>query len=299
MKLAFSVALLTALVAASIAAPQLATPQPQASFDNFRHGTVVVAGALDDEALIAADSRGKATHDKFDDKDCKLSNYSGKVIFGSAGLRRLGMSIDGKRQDWDSHVIARQAATAAFASHSESPAKAAAEGWRDRALDLFTKALKGNPEGFVRMFAPAGALKDNFTQAVFADVENGRARIFLVELHLAHPPQQLPSIHAKFEELPQQNATVMSFNSVTNEFISGQNPKFNQIKIAWQSSLGFISPHDYYFRYLNQLAVWSVEFASDFYVGEPVGVGGAVDVVDIRPSGVRWLSRKPNCKEVE
>jgi hypothetical protein len=256
----------------------------------------VVAGVLEAEAQIAADSRETLDKGGYDDNDCKISNYSGKLIYATEGLRSGNFTVKEKSYHWDSHRIAKQSAAAAIKLHSAGLARAAAEAWRKQATSFFTKILKMDPQGFVRYLQSRG-LDDHFTAAVFAGIENNQARAFCVYIVLKHTSNEPPSIDSEIREIPQKGAITLGFHIVVNEFQAGKIPLYKQEQSRWVSQMQLTDPHDYYFQYWKQLVVWSVEFAHNYPHGELVG--GPIDVAKITPSGVQWLSRKASCKEVE
>jgi hypothetical protein len=250
-------------------------------------GTVIVVQSSQDEMVVAADSRTYRGSDVSDDR-CKITPLGG-MIFAASGNTANGYK--GQPIFWDTHVIAKQVFVRVAQTHAAGPLlRRVANAWGIEVQKKYQAALKTVP-------ADAFGLEDGkMTTGVFAGFYENTPLIVKVPITYEVLKKGAPKVKFKVDEAPRGMTLTVGHNDIANEYFDGQTPRSRQ----WRQEL----PH---FAKTNDglalAAIKAVELSIQYYPlvnieGRMVPpMGGGVDAVRLRQSGLEWIQLKPNCPE--
>ena len=273
----------------------LVYPTTNTRLEPTSRGTIVYYDVMQDEVVIAADSRGTDPDGKHLDTQCKISAYNNKGVFAGFGSDHVDITIRNQKPvTWDAHKVAKRSFTVAERSKTTKPvSQVAARYWATAAKKTFQPALTDDPEDF------AATLERNhfgIVGAVFASIDaKGSLSVFEVVVNYIPDPKAPPTITTHVDPIGHFQTGAQGFTTVPQEFEVLKTPRSKAEFTKWQNSLAPADREGVRFRELRaiQFAKWTVEFDTS---GD---VGGSVDAIVLGPKGVQWLAKKDSCKAAE
>jgi hypothetical protein len=258
------------------------------------HGTIVVVYFSQDEAIIAADSRGGEYGGQRDD-DCKIATFSNKIIIASAGFRSLDLTIANKQRHWDSHVVAHQAFTAINSTQLPSNQEfvtAVTSKWAELAVNFFRPLAVSDPSGLIQTVKPyqniisevifVGRDRDGKILAmrslIYVDVSRGRKN---------------PTVEKTIAAFPLNKLSVIGSNAIVLEFSSPASTMSTRAKkeiAAFELSIATETPERKLELRVIQFVRWTIAYG-------PADVGGETDAIKFNSTGIHWIQKKQTCKD--
>jgi hypothetical protein len=250
-------------------------------------GTLIVVNTSPDEIIVAADSRTYRGTEQSDNR-CKITPLGG-MIFAASGTTAHGYK--GQPLLWDTHIIAKQVfVRAAAADAAQQLLLQVAKSWGREVQKKFQAALGTNP---VDSFGFEG---NNITSGVFAGFYNNAPLVVTVPITYEVLKSGALRVYSKVKQAPTGKALTVGHNTIANELMDGQTPRSRQWR---QGPRPLANTTDG----LALGAILAVELSIKYHPlvniqGKMLPpVGGPIDVVRLRQSGLEWIQRKPNCQE--
>jgi hypothetical protein len=247
-------------------------------------GTVVVIGWSRTKVVVAVDSRGYDDNEKYRDDICKIVRLDDHSVFTAAG--NIIHAYRG-RALWDAQKEALYAFKEAPNTHSPRLLKTAATSWGDDMVVRVNQALKEDPAGSKHMLE-----KNIFLTGVFAGFENGSTAMHQVEIVFDSASQR-----AKQNFYTEHHTTTVEFgalgrNEIVNEVVADKTHFAKAEQRKWTTAERRIPLRDRDVRWAIRLVQLTME-----YHPQKADVGGPVDALEITRRGIRWIDRKPECKQ--
>jgi hypothetical protein len=255
-----------------------------------KSGTIIVIGYSKQKVVVAADSREELKPGVYHDDACKITALNDKIIFLASGRTS---DVTGGIRGWDS---IREAKTALADVLHEPTADGA--GFIPRLAVRWASLIGLNIAQHLR---PEEELSLNDGQ-IYVDgtffglnrereIEGAYERLrYTRALHSiqAHPPDVV--------SLPDQMmySAVGGERDIALEFKEGKTERAQREAKSTVIKARNWSPADSDALMAKRLVELTIQ-----YTLHPDHVGGDIDVAELSPkSGVRWIYRKPNCKEL-
>jgi len=245
-------------------------------------GTVVVYLSVNDEIIVAADSRVvNAQTGRHSDKDCKLCAFGKNFFFVSAGA---AAQEDPSHATWsgvkDAHDAWKDASRLDAISAAQSVTHDAAKRWASVMQSHFD-----NPEAMASIRPIlAGAETNVIAAAMFGYASATEVAATRVIIKADMPPE--------LHDVPtgqQGEMSGLGFGEIVNEYVARQTPRAKQFMSSYQE--GRLTSKEY-----RDLAAKLVQLSIDLHPKRAF-LGPPIDELTLqRGKGITWLQVKPNCQ---
>jgi hypothetical protein len=258
----------------------------------FDSGTVIVIEHLQDEVIMATDSR-LLTENKVAKDTCKIKTYKNIGVFAASGSVHFAQTPDRKSWLWDANRTAMEAFQLAHTSKgNEDKALRAATIWGDRGRKFFQRPLRGtNPQEFIRQIHSNNDFGE-IVEGIFAANESGTLTVVSAKIFLKEEAAGAYTIVARIDPPSRVGNTLVSgYSSIARKFLPALTAQARTEVLKWKASL----PKDLTNTqteelFISQLVQWTIDSKATNKVG------GDVNAVVLDQSGVRWLKQKEYCK---
>lgn len=254
-------------------------------------GTIIVLAGSQDKIAVAADSRMTLTFlsqggKSHDDTECKIATLEHKIVFAAAG-RKGHLKVGDPELTWDSYVIAHKAAknTPPF---TVSPVKWIAGVWAREVAAMHNRDFKRGA------ISPEDVGKVEIESAFFVGVEHGTTVAYIVRIVGVQRPRGGRAYAYQVIPLEMEKARLyaMGRTDVAVEFAAQQTDRAKR----WLSEFETRHAGAVWDTDTSALAEWVVKLTMNYSASRQF-VGGPIDVVEVRTSGIRWIRRKHACPE--
>jgi hypothetical protein len=259
----------------------------------FDSGTVIVVEHLQDEVIMATDSR-LLTENNVAKDTCKIKIYKNIGVFAASGSVHFSQTPDGESWLWDANRTAMEAfQMARTMKGKEDKATRAATIWGDRGREFFQMPLKAtNSQEFIREIHSNNDFGE-IVEGIFAANESGTLTFVHAGIFLKEEGAGTYAIVTKIDP-PSRVGTisVMGYSTIAQKFLTATPTAWARTEfLKWKASL----PKDLTKTqteelFISQLVQWTIDSKATNRVG------GDVNTVVLDESGVRWLKRKEYCK---
>lgn len=212
-----------------------------------------------------------------DDTDCKIIALKQNMLFASSGS--VSQSSEDGKSTWDARATARQiVGTSADLSPRE-----VAELWAAKVTRFHNQDFKAGRIDSHHIALPS------IEQAFFVGVIGKSPTAVMVRIEKSSIPGT-PYVPKVYSLTMRGNALgAIGHASIVEEFHAQQSARSKQWMQEFKLRYGGMDKFSLLARYAVNLAIR--------YHPERDSMGGPVDVVEMLPTGIHWVQRKPSCHE--
>jgi hypothetical protein len=246
-------------------------------------GTIIVVTGSNKQISMAADSRqtllksGGIRIVGHQDTGCKIVALEPDVVFASAG--RVGhQGSQGGMLDWDAYAIARQ-----IAGIGDLSPGVIADRWAAKVTKLHYRDFAAGEIDEMELALP------NLEQAFLVGVADKVPTVYFVEIDKTAARKAPYVFKVRALELGIDRVVAVGHTSIVAEFNEQHSVRAKQ----WL--------HDFRVRYNPEafsLLSWYAVSLTIQHSPDRDMVAVPIDVVEVLPTGVHWVTRKPNCKDL-
>ncbi len=253
------------------------------AFGQDKHGTIILIAASNDKIVVAADSRITLVGQKYFDDECKVIRLEGDIAFAAAGRRG---HISGGHQEftWQSNTIAVEIAKGTVATSNR--VQDIAVRWAERVTALHNRDA-------ARGVISESISKNPLESAIFAGFDGGKPTAY--QIAISQNPIDPHSYIKETRELNLRDGTIIPLGTVDIclEFFSETTERgkawFAEFNAEYGATISW-----------NAAIIPLFQRIIDLSMAHSVGkkdLGGPIDILEIRRTGICWPQKKKNCPE--